>query len=447
MKLNNRFSLDDDDDDDDDDGYYLIHQKIVTMTTKKTKPRSRRKTRRNNDFLNLRLIVFLFCLLILIDDFALSADTVVVAAAGGPSGPGGDDGKDSVVDDGVDIMNILQEDSDTQNSFYDKRKMRLNDVVDSTTTTTTTTTSHTTGLPETRVGDTFSIYISSSFNNNNNNDTSSNNNNSNNTVVFTMTSTKLIWTIHHPGATYLSIHFQHFYLTEEDNNNKNSNCSITIRDKDYHIRDVLTESYGRANGTFWAHHVRYDTMIIEYQCLVVVDGKPNAEKEAEAVLLVNTTRPSFLIDKYAAGFADITNHDHHRNRRDERHGRDLIICSNDDKLNAICWEEAYPEVYNKAKAVAKLLVQGTNVCTGFLVGPHNYLLTNWHCINTQLDAINTDFTFLYEAKSGSCSTGGVDDYVVIEDYVIYSGESLIKEDFEKDYSLVKLMGDPVSQHG
>ena len=318
------------------------------------------------------------------------------------------------------------------------RKTRLSDNVDSATSPNSM--NHHQGLPETRVGDTFPINISLSATDDDDK-TQHTDNNSIAVVDFTMTNKKWIWTINHPGATYLSVHFQHFYLAEVEGEEESNYCFITIKDRDYHIRDVLKMN-GRANGTFWSHHVRYDTMLIEYQCS---EGRLPTTTSTTGSSLSSS---SFLIDKYAAGFADITNHDHINKRRRRRNNeRDLTICSNDDKRNAICWEEIYPEEYDKAKAVAKLLVQGTNVCTGFLVGQHNYLLTNWHCINTQIDAVNTDFTFLYEAKSGSCLTGGIDDPVVADDYVIYSGESLIKEDFDKDYSLVKLIGDPVSQYG
>ena len=52
---------------------------------------------------------------------------------------------------------------------------------------------------------------------------------------------------------------------------------------------------------------------------------------------------------------------------------------------------------------------------------------------------------MYEATYGSCSTGGVDDYVY--GGVEYSAARLIKAEASLDYALIKMEGDPVSAYG
>ena len=59
--------------------------------------------------------------------------------------------------------------------------------------------------------------------------------------------------------------------------------------------------------------------------------------------------------------------------------------------------------------------------------------------------MNTDYTFMYEATSGSCSTGGVDDYVY--GGAGYSAARLVDAEASLDYALIKMEGNPVSSYG
>jgi hypothetical protein len=51
-------------------------------------------------------------------------------------------------------------------------------------------------------------------------------------------------------------------------------------------------------------------------------------------------------------------------------------------------------------AVARLLLAGTDTCTGFLVGDEGHLLTNVHCIGSEAEARNVVFEF--NAEEASC---------------------------------------------
>jgi V8-like Glu-specific endopeptidase len=95
--------------------------------------------------------------------------------------------------------------------------------------------------------------------------------------------------------------------------------------------------------------------------------------------------------------------------------------------------------YGKAKAVARLIINGSGGCTGWLVGPNNVLLTNEHCISSNSDAQNTDYQFMYEGAScGSNSVSGVSTF---------DGLNLLKDNYAKDYALVQLSGNPVDTFG
>ena len=89
----------------------------------------------------------------------------------------------------------------------------------------------------------------------------------------------------------------------------------------------------------------------------------------------------FEIDQFAAGFPvnyqpEVHPYERHLRSRDDStpsflksidEQRKLSICGADDKRNAICYKDSEPAIYNKAKAVARLLINGSGACTGWLV--------------------------------------------------------------------------------
>jgi hypothetical protein len=118
-------------------------------------------------------------------------------------------------------------------------------------------------------------------------------------------------------------------------------------------------------GTFWAHHVNGPCMDITLHC-------------AE-----NKDASMFEIDDYVAGYAhNIFSHnaesDPTRKLRSgawsERENpfatpreRDLSICNVDDKKNAVCYNTTeFATEYGKARAVARLFINGSGGCTGWV---------------------------------------------------------------------------------
>ena len=73
------------------------------------------------------------------------------------------------------------------------------------------------------------------------------------------------------------------------------------------------------------------------------------------------------------------------------------ICSSDNKERIACYKGT--EMYEKAKAVCRLLIGGTGLCTGWLLGSEGNLMTNNHCIGSVSDAQNTDFMFNYKREN------------------------------------------------
>lgn len=121
------------------------------------------------------------------------------------------------------------------------------------------------------------------------------------------------------------------------------------------------------------------------------------------------------------------------------------LCGHLDLRNARCYENSEPVIYEKAMAVAKIRA-GDYVCTGWLVGGNNHLMTNHHCIGSEAEAASAQFLFMYESAQGGCQQGGVRDADASAEMTI-NGAEFIMADQGLDFSLVKLNGNPVCSYG
>ncbi|TML31925.1 MAG: trypsin-like peptidase domain-containing protein [Actinobacteria bacterium] len=72
------------------------------------------------------------------------------------------------------------------------------------------------------------------------------------------------------------------------------------------------------------------------------------------------------------------------------------VCGGDDSADAVCYRSSDPVAYNNSRAVARLLINGDELCSAWRVGPGNRMLTNHHCFTSTVDARNTEVWFNYE---------------------------------------------------
>lgn len=210
-----------------------------------------------------------------------------------------------------------------------------------------------------------------------------------------------VYTISHPGATYIAIHFKKFHLAP--------GSSLIVSDANGDQSYVL-EDKGKMNaGKFWSQHVKGDTIEIEFINTAKQPGK------------------GFVIDEYAAGFTGF-------GAVTER------ICGVDDFENAIC--RAPSVEYDRGRAVARMLIQGSFLCTGWLASANDHFVTNEHCITTSAEALNTDYEFGAEAPS--CGSGNCQ---LCFPGTIYSGAVFIQDSPGLDYALIQLAGNPSATWG
>ncbi|MFK7797004.1 MAG: trypsin-like peptidase domain-containing protein [Aureispira sp.] len=114
------------------------------------------------------------------------------------------------------------------------------------------------------------------------------------------------------------------------------------------------------------------------------------------------------------------------------------ICGADNKERIACYSGT--DMYNKSRAVCRLLMNGSGLCTGWLLGSEGHVMTNEHCIGNASTAANTDFMFNYQYSS--CTGSGNASSVVVA-----SSSTFIKTNSSLDYTLVKLPVNPTSTYG
>ncbi len=230
--------------------------------------------------------------------------------------------------------------------------------------------------------------------------------------------TRSVWAarVEHPGATYIALHFARFELTAGDR--------IVVRSEDGDERHVLSHTGRHGLETFWAPHIKGDVAVVE---LFASGSGPRGWGVA--------------LDAYAAGFADMNA---------ESTGNAEAVCGEDERRNIACYADTEPEALERSRAVARLLIDGRFICTGWLVGCEGHLITANHCFdNPRLPfppaeaVLNTDYEFLAEAPTCDATNGRL-----LWPGTLWEGRpTLVKRSFVLDYAAVHLEGNPQELYG
>jgi V8-like Glu-specific endopeptidase len=224
-----------------------------------------------------------------------------------------------------------------------------------------------------------------------------------------------------PDASYVAVHFDSFLLLEDE--------ELLIFNGRGEQQYILTgEGKPGSGGTFWAQHVKGSIMILQ---LWVPAGS-------------DMSQPRFTIDQEAFGFPTAELGSSRNLAADENPVRRLFqtesTCGGDDRAQAKCYEQSHSDKYIQSRAVARLLIQGAWLCTGWLASNDDHLITNSHCIEDYSDALNTDYEFEAEAPDCSWPVGQTTAGVV------YSGGVMLKSNIPLDYTVVKVYNNPSSQY-
>ena len=102
-------------------------------------------------------------------------------------------------------------------------------------------------------------------------------------------------------------------------------------------------------------------------------------------------------------------------------------CGVNERKDVQCWASSNPIEYERTRPVARLLMAGSGLCTGWRVGSGNHLFTNNHCLDNEARLQDTEVWFNYQHTACDGST--------LDSVVKVTGQSLLKTDYNLDYSL------------
>lgn len=225
---------------------------------------------------------------------------------------------------------------------------------------------------------------------------------------------QLIWSdvIHHPDASYICPHFGRMELAEGDH--------VVVRSPDgsrsWRYEGTGVDGLGVSADGFWGIHIAGDTAVIELWSAGPQGGF------------------GYVVDRFARGFmpGEIVDG-----------GDPEAIIGTDDSEWAPCYQTSEPTAYDKGRAVARLLINGSSLCTGWLVGDEGHLLTNNHCISTQGAASNTNYEFM--AEGATCATNCWQ--LQCPGTIVTTSGTLVGTSYDYDYALVQLSVNPSGTYG
>ena len=222
-------------------------------------------------------------------------------------------------------------------------------------------------------------------------------------------------TITYPEAEYIKVHFAKLDLVEGD--------SVTV------ANPAKTEIYtypgseyttGEEEG-FWAMSITGDAAII------TLHTQSNESQGSENL--------GIIIDKYTRGYSDSELAEPLRAAEMQAES----TCGSNERTDVACYESSHPTEFNKANAVARLLINGRWLCTGWRVSPDNFLFTNEHCVTSQSAIENTEVWFNYQRSTCGGSLGSVTKV---------TGKDLIIDDATRDFALFTVNNfDSISDFG
>ncbi|MEV4707856.1 serine protease [Actinoplanes sp. NPDC049316] len=184
----------------------------------------------------------------------------------------------------------------------------------------------------------------------------------------------------YPGASYVKLHFSRMTMLPGD--------YLTVSDakgQESYRYDAPKLLDAAAPSDRWAMSITGDTAVLEMH-------------RGGGLVGSLLDRLGVRVDKVAKGF---TKREQERAPEAQlsnpnRTGREESVCGNDESRDAVCYRSADPVAYTRSKAIARLLINGTELCTGWRIGSKNRMLTNNHCFDTSDDAYETEVWFNYQ---------------------------------------------------
>jgi hypothetical protein len=218
-------------------------------------------------------------------------------------------------------------------------------------------------------------------------------------------------TFSYPGASYVKLHFSRMEMRPGD--------YLTVSDpqgRESYRYDAPAPHEPAAVGR-WAMSITGDTAVLEtHRGPAGTAGSPLGGMGVQ-------------VDRVARGFsrAEQGKVPEESLAAPGRTGREESVCGGDQSTDAVCYRSADPVAYTRTKAIARLLIDGTELCTGWRIGSKNRMVTNNHCFDNSKAARDTEVWFNYQ-----CATCGGSD--VLKPTKV-TGERVLATDRTYDFTL------------
>ncbi|KAG1684237.1 hypothetical protein DVH05_011514 [Phytophthora capsici] len=205
-------------------------------------------------------------------------------------------------------------------------------------------------------------------------------------------------------ASYIAVHFTSFNLPDGDS------VVITSPNENITVSHTYTGQGRDQSGTFIASFIPGNSVTVTYKSVGTA-----------------SVNQGYRITGFSRGYPTMQ--------------QESICGDGDQSIPAKCYapgsnlSEKLPQAYRKAQAVARLLINGTYLCTGWLGGSEGHLFTNHHCFEEEEWALHTDVEFM--AESSSCSDQCKLQLGCAGKFVATS-TTLIADSEDIDYSVVQL---------
>lgn len=221
--------------------------------------------------------------------------------------------------------------------------------------------------------------------------------------------------VHQAGAEFIKVHFKRFQIPEgafvEVSNPENSE---TYRyEGNNHSQATFDPVAGEDGVTrFSAMSITGDTAVIR---LVIPAG------------VTWTADHGVEIDRYYAGHPEAVQPNNISENTMFNTAIPESTCGVNERRDVACWESSHPVEFERTRPVARLLMDGSGLCTGWRVGSDNHMFTNNHCLDNESRLQNTEVWFNYQKTdcNGSTYAGTVK----------VTGAQMLKTDYTLDYTL------------
>ncbi|WP_238008780.1 serine protease [Dactylosporangium sp. AC04546] len=180
----------------------------------------------------------------------------------------------------------------------------------------------------------------------------------------------------YPGADYVKVHFAQLRLDPGDR--------VLISDATGTEQYAYTAADLQEHGN-WSMSVSGDRAVVRVE---KAGGDPLGIKSRLAGLGVT-------VDKVARGQTPAERRAALEAKARLPHLESICGRSNETE-NAACYKSSDPVAYANAKPVARILIDGVELCTAWRVGSQNRMLTNAHCLTSTREARGTEVWFNYE---------------------------------------------------